>query len=215
MFLEQLSRPCRLFLGRECPYQCLIRYTGEWGDFQVDVESNDLSGIKLLRQECITLDEANISSTLAESQGKTKISDFSRNNRVLALTFEPTGKLSETVSGSIVLKTNVPSYERFTLRVSGTIKSPVQAFPGTIDLADGEEHQVTLVSLVDEPLHVTGIDCDDAITCRHTASVTEKEQTLYFKQTGKPTSNQLNVKFRLNSEESETTLPLTLIDHAF
>ena len=52
----------RLFHGRECVFTCFIRYTGEWNDFDVELESEHLQGVRLLRHEWVPPDEMDFSN---------------------------------------------------------------------------------------------------------------------------------------------------------
>jgi hypothetical protein len=199
----------RFFIGRETSYRCFIRYTGEWNDFQVELESADLTGAKIIRHKCLTLDQVNFSDNSIHT--KTPISkSVVKNTRILELTFEPTGNPLDNVSGKIQLKTNVSGYEHFTLHVSGTINLPIQAFPGSIDVV--KEKTVTLVSLVDKPFRIVGIDCDSALTCQYDSSK-QKEQTIQIIKTGTPKSHNLILRCHLDDEPLPINIPLTILDN--
>jgi len=205
----------RLFVGQETIYRCFVRYTGEWDDFHVELGSTDMTGAKLLRHECLPLDQDNLSGSFLLGQSNTKIpSSVAKNNRVLELTFEPTGNLAESVSGTITLNTSVPGYERFTLHVSGIIKSPVQAFPSIVFLDEDKEHSTVLVSLLEKPFEIVGIDCDSAIVCQYDNTM-QKEHRLRVSKNGVPESKQFIIRYRLDKEQMTIDLPLTLLDDAF
>jgi hypothetical protein len=199
----------RLFVGRKTVYRCFVRYTGEWNDFQVEVESADLTGIKLVQHECLPLDKTNFSNSQILSN--TKISQsVAKNNRLLELTFEPTGNISEKISGTVKLKTNVSGYEHFTLNVSGTIELPIRIFPNVIDLKEDKEHTVTLISLVDKPFSIAGVDCDPVITCQYGTSM-KNEQQLHLVKNGVLKSNNFVIHCQLDKEQSTISIPLTLL----
>ncbi|MDR0610122.1 MAG: hypothetical protein LBG58_08435, partial [Planctomycetaceae bacterium] len=121
------------------------------------------------------------------------------------------GNPSDNVSGKIQLKTNVPGYEHFTLHVSGTINLPIQAFPGSIDIEKAKT--VTLVSLIDTPFSIIGVDCDSALTCQYDSSK-QKEQTIQIIKTGIPKSRNLILRCQLDDEPLPINLPLTIFDNA-
>jgi len=200
----------RLFIGQKTVYRCFVRYTGEWSDFHVGLESTDLTGVRLLRHECLPIDQANLPGLLLRGQPNAKIPDsVAKNNQVLELTFEPTGNLSENISGTIVLHTNVMNYERFTLHVTGVIKSPVQAFPSVIALNDDKEHSVVLVSLVDVPFEIVAIDCDPAIAYHYNDAM-QKEHRLRIRKNDILETTTLIVRVRLDKEQTITDIPLTI-----
>ncbi|MGL6193709.1 MAG: DUF1573 domain-containing protein, partial [Thermoguttaceae bacterium] len=201
----------KLFLGRKCAYQCFVRYTGEWNDFQVDVESSDLTGVKLLKHECVQLNEVSLPGVL---QAGAAISQKAlQNNRVLELTFEPIGNISEKVEGNIVLKTNVPGYEQFTLHVSGAIKSSVQAFPSVIDASNGKETRVLLVSLVDSAFRIAAVESGGAFSCDYDSGVSKNEQVLTLKNTEELATGDIFVTLEIDGDASPTILPLQLVNH--
>jgi predicted double-glycine peptidase len=200
----------RFFTGRETSYRCFVRYTGEWNDFQVELESTDLTGAKLVRHKCLPLDKSNNSDTHIHAKTPTSKSAV-KNNRILELVFEPTGSISEKVSGTVKLKTNVAGYEHFTLNVFGTIEPPIQAFPGTIDIE--KTTSIMLVSLVDKPFSIVGVDCDSALTCQYDYSK-RKEQTIQIIKTGIPKSHNLILRCQLDNEPLPINLPLTILDNA-
>ena len=170
--------------------------------------------VKLVRHECLPFDQIDFSSPLLSEQSNSRISDsVTRNNRVLELAFEPTGDLAENVSGTIVLKTSVPGYERFTLHVSGIIKSPVRAFPSVVSLDDDGEHSVTFVSLIKKPFEIVGIDCDPAIVCQYDNAL-RREHQLRIRKKGVPESTSFVIRCRLDKEQTIIDIPLTLLDNA-
>jgi hypothetical protein len=169
-----------------------------------------------LRHECLPFDRVDFSSSLLVGQSNAKISDsVAKNNRVLELTFEPTDNLMDNVSGTIVLNTSVPGYERFTIHVAGAIKSPVQSFPSVVALDQENECSVTLVSLIDQPFEIVDIDCDSAITCQYDKTM-KKEHQLHIRKSGTPESMSFIVRYRLDKEQTIIDYPLTLfLDNAF
>jgi hypothetical protein len=197
----------KLFTGRDCTYHCIVRYTGEWNDFKVDIEADSLNGVKLLRHDRITLDNDKFSSAISVSNAKTKISEREiRNNRIFEFVFEPTGKLHDKVNGTIVLKTNVTNYEKFTLNVHGIIKSPVQAFPTIVDLQDETEKTIVLHSKIQEPFQVIEAKGKD-VTCQLDTNQFQDEHKLSLKKSGNhPTS--LNVKYKFRNDP--VTFDLTI-----
>ncbi|GHT16428.1 hypothetical protein FACS1894189_0060 [Planctomycetales bacterium] len=204
----------RLFADRECVYHCFVRYTGEWNDFTIELESNDISGAKLLRHSCITIDKADLSDLVHKSQTNSKISDeVARNNRLLELVFEPTEKIDEKVSGTIVLKTNVPGYEKFTLNISGTITSPVQAFPSVVDLSDGTEKNIVLVSRTDEPFRIVDIQGKN-LECHFVPAEFQQTHQLSFKKNGSDLADSIIVKYQIQNAAEPVTLPITLLSDA-
>ncbi|MDR1477896.1 MAG: DUF1573 domain-containing protein [Planctomycetaceae bacterium] len=199
----------RFFIGRETSYRCFVRYTGEWNDFQVELESTDLTGAKIIRHECLSLDQNNFSDDLIHAKAQISKS-VAKNNRILELTFEPIGNTSEKISGTVKLKTNVSGYEHFTLNISGTIESPIRMFPNVIDIKDGKEHTVTLVSFIDKPFSIVGIDCDPAIVCNYDSSV-QNEQKLRIIKKGIPKSNRFLLRCQFDKEQSLIDVPLTVL----
>ncbi|MCL2683530.1 MAG: cysteine peptidase family C39 domain-containing protein [Bacteroidales bacterium] len=206
----------RFFAGRENTFRCFISYTGEWNDFQIELESTDLIGVELLRHECLPLDQSVFSSTLIEVQSKAEISrTVGKNNRFLNLVFRSNESLSERISGTIILKTNIKGYERFTLHVSGEIISPVQAFPNVADIRNDDECLVTLVSLVDEPFRIVGIDCDSAVSCQYDPSKLLKEHCIRIKKNAELASCHFNISYQLEKDTMPINLPLPLLVEAF
>jgi hypothetical protein len=167
-----------------------------------------LTGIKLIQHECLPLDKIDFANLSISSN--TKISpSVAKNNRLLELTFEPTGSISEKISGTVKLKTNVSGYEHFTLNISGTIELPIRMFPNVIDIKDGKEHTVTLVSLVDKPFGIVEVDCDPVITCQYGTSM-QNEQQLHIVKNGVLKSNNFVIHCQLDKEPSPISIPLTL-----
>jgi hypothetical protein len=201
----------RFFVGRKTSYRCFVRYTGEWNDFQVELESANLTGAKLVQHECLSLDQGNFADIIKKSKQNIPQS-VAKNNRVLELTFEPTGNLSDNVSGTIQLKTNAPGYEQFTLHVSGTINSPIQTFPSVVSFDQDDSSIVTLVS-IGESFRIVGIDCDSFILCRYDSSALQKEHTVNIKKTGNPQSSQITIKYKFDNNPTPHNLPITLINN--
>jgi hypothetical protein len=202
----------KLFVGRECVYHCFVRYTGEWNDFQIELESSDINGVKLLKHNSITIDKADFSSLISDFRTNSKISEkVARNNRLLELVFEPTGKIEEKINGTIILKTNVQGYEKFTLNISGTIISPVQAFPSVIDLSGGTEKTVTLLSLTDEAFRIVDIQ-SDYITCQFDPTQFQKEYKLLLKKDADVSSVPIIVRYQIQNDTDTIDLPITVIN---
>jgi hypothetical protein len=111
-----------------------------------------LTGIRLLQHEFLPLDKTNFSNSQILSNSKISQS-ITKNNRLLELTFEPTGNLSEKITGTVKLKTNVSGYEHFTLNVSGAIESPIRTFPNVIDIKEDVIYQWNFLFQVPQGRH--------------------------------------------------------------
>ncbi|MDR2704814.1 MAG: DUF1573 domain-containing protein [Planctomycetaceae bacterium] len=196
----------RFFIGRETSYCCFVSYTGEWNDFQVELESTSLNGAKIISHECLPLDQANIASPL----NKTEIYKPNvKNSRILKLTLEPTGVLADKVSGTIKLKTNISGYEHFTLHINGSITSPIQAFPEIIDL--GKAELITFISLIDKPFSIVNVECDPALICRYDSSK-QKKHIIRIVKEGIPKSRHLTIRCQLDNEPLLINIPLTILN---
>ncbi|MDR3109911.1 MAG: DUF1573 domain-containing protein, partial [Planctomycetaceae bacterium] len=203
----------KLFAERECVYHCFVRYTGEWSDFQIELDSNEVEGIKLLRHTCVTFDKANLLDIALSSAANANVSsEIARNNRVLELVFETTGKVGENVSGTIVLKTNVAGYEKFTMKVSGTINPYIQAFPSVVDLSDGTEKTITLVTRTDEPFRIVDVQSNNT-HYKFDAKQFLKEHQLTFKKGGTDSASAV-VKYQLQNTSTSLDIPITLLNNA-
>ncbi|MDR2115771.1 MAG: DUF1573 domain-containing protein [Planctomycetaceae bacterium] len=203
-----------LFCGRNCVYHFYVRYTGEWNDFKADIESNNLNGVKLLRYDYTAFDNEQILNVISNINLKTKIREI-ENNCVFELVFEPTGKFDEKISGSIILKTNVAGYEKFTINVYGKIKPPIKAFPSVIDLTNKTEETITILSRIQKPFQIIEIQ-NDNVTCQFDNLHFQLEHKLLFKKTAdNNNSDFLYIKYRLQNDPIIFNLPLTLLinDH--
>jgi predicted double-glycine peptidase len=197
-----------LFLGKNCNYSCFIRYTGEWNDFQVDVESVELVGVKLLSYDYHDLDKVQFSKLIPFNTAKMFVPPkVIQNNRVFEFVFEPTGKLGSSVNGSIILKTNVSGYEKFTLNVDGTIKSPIQAFPSVIDFTNKTNESITILSRNQEPFQIVEF-LGDNVTCQFDKEHFQQDHKLLFKKSGNLESNLLHIKYRFQDDPAIFELPL-------
>jgi predicted double-glycine peptidase len=205
----------RLFVGHRILTHCIVSYSGEWNDCNIELASADLDGLKLLRSECVPIN-ADISKVAPGLYLKPILENKSvaiLNKRWLLLEFEPSDDLPKQVRGSVNLKTNVSGYEHIKLEVLGEIKSSVTAFPSTVEIKNDIESQVTLVSMTDESFSIVGIDCDSSIFCRYDSSALQKEHTVNIKKTGNPQSSQITIKYKFDNNPTPHNLPITLINN--
>jgi hypothetical protein len=164
--VEVTCRPRRvnlthMIVDREIEATCFLKYTGEWEDIEIGVAETALEGVKLIRSECLS-----ITPELARELSPTTSSDVaevSNRIRLLKLVFFPTGKVHDDVKGEVVVSTNIPRHERFTLPVKGRIVAPIEAFPNILDFGEVEvseelKRTVVLVSRLGEAVEVVGIE---------------------------------------------------------
>ncbi len=119
-----------LYVGQRCLAECVLRYTGEWKDFQVEVEGVKIENAELVEHHCRIGGAEPRSSELDKEFSRKATSDVRKDAiRTLGLTFYPTGQVNDKVEGEVKVRTNITGYEEFLIHVSGKITSPIQSYP--------------------------------------------------------------------------------------
>lgn len=207
----------QLVEGEDFLTHCYLRYTGEWKDLEVGVESVSLTNAELVSHECRLGDEA----------GDTTFDEFGsrRGNgkpaQVLALVFRATGKSGDAVDGKLRIRTNIPDYEEYSVPVHGRIVSAIRAFPSILDFGacgptDKLEQTVSLVAVSDRPFRVLGtrpltapfeIECPEGFV--------DKEANFKIRTTGEIASQwngkKLDILCLREGTEEEVIVPLTVV----
>ena len=214
--VEVRVEPAQIVLDRLYPtypsnIQCFIRYTGEWNEFHVELDSSNLTGVRLLKHDIFPLDEVDFSNTLLGLSPTTLSRSVINNNRILKLVFESDGTYGDTICGNIVLHTNIPGYERFTIPVSGRISSPIQAFPSIVVFdAENNSQEITLISKTKVPFRIVDTNADQlGISCKYELE-SSTELRIHIDMRGVFSTQPFVIQCRFENDAETMELPLTL-----
>ncbi|MBN1590769.1 MAG: DUF1573 domain-containing protein [Pirellulales bacterium] len=203
----------RLIAGRDCNAECFVTYSGEWSEFQVDLDDSKLQGATIVSHSCRIIDRA-----LAKQFAVSEARDMQTANqtRLLQLVLRPTGPAGQTVEGNVAIRTNVSGYEQFVLPVAGTVQLPVKAYPSMVVFPQGKpECSVSLVSLTGESFRVVAVDThSDNLTCRFTKDTVKESTKLQFRMehpdVSRPASEPIVVRLQPGTTGKLVELPLKL-----
>ena len=207
----QLDKLCAGFSTKA---YCIIRYTGQWSEFDFEIESSDIQNATLISNNIIALDEFDFQTPGVNFSPK--ISDTAKKyNRVLELTFKSDASNLSRVEGNIKLKTNIPGYERFIIPISGTITSAIGAYPSIIDFNVTKQQIVTFVSKTHEPFVIRSVDGqNEFLEFQYDSSQYDLSQTLMCSlkddQQGSFLEKQIYVQLQFESGHG-INVPLTFL----
>lgn len=209
-----------LVAGRETTARCFVKYSGEWQDLNVRIESASLKGADLVRHSCVPMDEDRCRELAVGAYRDLKVP---RESKMLEFVFRANGKASEEIKGTIRLRTNVKGYENFSLNVSGKIQRAVYASPNMLVLSEVEpdasySQTITLVDRVAESFRIVGVDVPSPlIHCEYPQSDLTDKANVSFQTPGRAwlaaSGKEVKLRLRLPSSGEEFTVPLAV--HVF
>lgn len=207
--------------GQATSVGLFINYTGDRDDFSVDKIDCFLDGMT-----------AKIYSAVdQELNNKLWYSDFgarlrvSRQVRIGDLTFLPPDNRRGAVEGTVVVHTNVPRFERISIRVTGRIVPPVKALPSILTF--GEVHRdehvkvaLSLLSVSGEPFRLLDIGPNHPdLHCNFIKDKPGIQNDIHFSTTGalaiklSGTILKLRVEMVSSGKKIEIPLPVYALNH--
>ena len=180
----QRLRLDRLYHGRQCNTRCFLSYTGAWDDFDVKVDGSSLRGVRLRDYSCQSVGDKCPEGT---TPGRAQYRQTSETVKILEFTFDPLGNLHDKIDGEVAITTNVAGYERLSLKISGTIESPVKAYPDTLVFGEirpdaSLQSSITVTSLVNESFRITSVNTfSETIECEYPRTLIKDKGTLHFR----------------------------------
>ncbi|SRR5579875_314461 len=200
--------------GRTTSVGLFINYTGDRDDFSVDkiVCSLDWMTAKIYSTAEQEIHNKpwypDIGSRLRESR-KVRIGD---------LAFLPPENRRGPVEGAVVVHTNIPRFERISIRVTGLIIPPVKAFPSILSFGEAHHDQhvegtTSLVSVSGEPFRLLGIGPRHPdLHCEFNVDKPGMQNDIHFSTTGalaiKLSGTILKLRVEMVSSGKKIEIPL-------
>ena len=139
---------------QEKKFRCFVKFTGAGQDLQIQIGETSLDGADLVKYILQPVTDEVIKDWFSEFSVKSSVYGQAY---ILDLTFLPFGNVGDTISGKIILDTNIKGHEKFTLNVSGWIAPPIRSFPQIISSHHLEESEIVLVSRTEDPFEIVSV----------------------------------------------------------